>query len=191
MKKTVEFGRYFSKNNELREIEWIILDEAPDGKKLLISKNCIEAMQYEYRENKNKDPKRENCVIRLWLNNYFINSFFTVREKEKMYPVSHVLADLTPQEDKIVLLSAEEAEKYLPDEKDRKAKATPWAKRFQDGWRLYTEKGYCTWLLRNPSELVEGNWTGVSYNGTFDFVGGDFYLSGQHGIRPVILVETN
>ena len=57
MKKTVEFGRYFSKNNELREIEWIILDEAPDGKKLLISKNCIEAMQYEYRENKNKDPK--------------------------------------------------------------------------------------------------------------------------------------
>ena len=116
MKKTVEFGRYFSKNNELREIEWIILDEAPDGKKLLISKNCIEAMQYEYRENKNKDPKWENCVIRLWLNNYFINSFFTVREKEKMYPVSHVLADLTPQEDKVVMLSAEEVEKYMPDE---------------------------------------------------------------------------
>ncbi len=53
MRKTVEYGRYFTKNNELREIEWIILDETPDGKKLLISKDCIEAMQYEYLENEN------------------------------------------------------------------------------------------------------------------------------------------
>ena len=189
MRKTVEYGRYFTKNNELREIEWIILDETPDGKKLLISKDCIEAMQYEYLENENNDPKWENCVIRHWLNDYFINSFFTASEKKKMCPVSVVLAGLTPQEDKIVLLSAEEVEKYLPNESDRKAKPTMWAKRSQDGERLYTEKGYCTWLLRDPSKRFAGNWTGVSSNGILDLDGGDFYFSGQKGIRPVILVD--
>ena len=64
-----------------------------------------------------------------------------------------------------------------------------WAKRTIDGERLYTEKGYCTWLLRDPSERFDGNWTGDSCDGRLDLNGGDFYLSGAHGIRPVILVN--
>ncbi len=189
MTKTVEFGRYLTKNNELREIEWIVLQEYEDGKKLLISKNCIEAMQYEYRENKNKDPKWENCVVRLWLNSYFINSFFTVREKEKMFPIPVETPEGVILNDKVILLNAEEVERYLPTEKERRAKPTVWAKRPIDGERLYTEKGYCTWLLRDPSERFEGNWTGVSCDGSLDLYGGDFYLSGEKGIRPVILVN--
>ena len=57
MKTTVEFGRYLMKEGVLREIEWIVLNETPNGKKLLISKDCIEAMQYEYTENKNDETK--------------------------------------------------------------------------------------------------------------------------------------
>ena len=47
MSKIIEFGRYLTKETELRELEWLILDELPDGKKLLITKQCIKAMQYE------------------------------------------------------------------------------------------------------------------------------------------------
>ncbi len=189
MKKTVEFGRYFAKNNELREIEWIILKKYEDGKMLLISKDCVETMQYEYRENKNKNPKWENCVVRIWLNNYFINSFFTVREKEKMFPIPVETPDGVMLNDKVILLNAEEVVRYLPTEEERRAKPTVWAKRRKDGERVYTEKGYCTWLLRDPSERFEGNWTGVSCDGRLDLDGGDYYLSGAKGIRPVILAN--
>lgn len=78
MKNTVEFGRYLMKEGELREIEWIVLNETPDGKKLLISKDCIEAMQYEYSENKNAHPKWENCVVYHDKRGFFIALFIRV-----------------------------------------------------------------------------------------------------------------
>ena len=189
MKKTVEFGRYFTKEYELREIEWIVLQEYEDGKKLLISKKCIEAMQYEYRENKNEDPNWENCAVRIWPNSYFIDSFFTVREKEKMFPIPVETPDGVKLNDKVTMLNADEVLHYFPAEEDRRAKPTVWAKRPKDGERLYTEIGYCVWLLRDPSERIEGNWTGVSCDGSLELNGGDFYLSGAQGVRPVILVN--
>ena len=189
MKKTVEFGRYLMKEGELREIEWIVLNETPDGKKLLLSKDCITAMQYEYSEKNNVDPKWENCAVRLWLNGYFLNNWFTVREKEKMVPIAVNTPNGMILEDKVILLNVEEVEKYMPDEKDRRAKPTVWAKRKQNGDRIYTENGYCTWLLRDPSEMFDGNWTGVAPDGKLDLYGGDFYLSGLHGIRPVIMIS--
>ena len=192
-RKTIEFGRYYTKNNELREIEWLVLDERSDGKALLISKNCINALQYELLENKNKDPKWETCVIRLWLNSYFINNFFTVREKERMSAIPVVTPDGVLLNDKIILLNAEEAERYFEDDKDRKAKPTPWAKRtvvsdsdYKD--RIYVEKGYCSWFLRDPSEVFEGNYTDVGSDGKINYNGGDFYYS-LHGVRPVILLD--
>ncbi len=188
MKKIVEFGRYLMKRDELREIDWIVLDQTPDGQKLLLCKDCIEAMQYEYRENKNPDPNWETCVVRLWLNNYFLNTWFTVREKEKMCPIPVVTPDGRVLNDKVTLLSAEEVLRLIPDEKDRKAKPTAFAKTVRNGERLYTAKGYCTWLLRDPSVRFEGNWTGVDPNGTINLNGGDFYLSGPKGIRPVIMI---
>lgn len=190
MKKTVEFGRYYFKKDELREIEWIVLDETPDGKNLLLSKYCIEGMQYEYKENRNKDPKWENCVVRDWLNGYLLREFFTVREKEKLCPIPIKTPDGTVLNDRVVLLDEESVVRYLPDEKDRRAKPTPWAKRSVDGDRIYTEKGYCSWLLRDPSVRFDGNYTAVRFDGVLDLDGGDFYMSGRKGIRPVILVKS-
>ena len=192
-RKTIEFGRYLYKNNELREIEWLVLDERPDGKVLLISKNCISAFQYEFRENKNKDPKWENCVIRLWLNSYFLNYYFTAREKERMSEISIETPDGVILNDKVILLSAEEAERYFEDDMDRKAKPTPMAKRpmdsdFAEKDRIYVEKGYCGWFLRDPSEKFKGNFTNVRSDGKIDYNGGDFYYSLQ-GVRPVILLD--
>ena len=86
------------------------------------------------------------------------------------------------------MLDAKQAEEYLPDETKRIAKPTPWTKRSQYGDRLYTEKEYCTCLLRNPSERFKGNWTGIYPDGTFDFDGADFYRASPRGFRPVILV---
>ena len=186
----MEFGRYLMDENELREIEWIILNEDSDGKKLLISKNCLEAMQYEYTENRNPDPNWRNCALRLWLNNYFLHNAFTVKEKEKMIPIPVYpqSGDGTPLNDKVILFDQKEVEKYFPDEKERRAKPTARAKRSWKGQRLYTEKGYCIWLLRNPSDLFGGNWTGVDPEGKLDLTGGDIYLSGPQGVRPVIMI---
>ncbi len=189
MKNTVEFGRYLMKEGELREIEWIVLNETPNGKKLLISKDCIEAMQYEYSENENAHPKWENCVVRSWLNNYFLNTWFTVREKEKMIPIAVNTPDGKLLEDKVILLNAEEVERYMPDDKKRRAKPTDRAKRKPNGERINTENGYCNWLLRDPSDRFDGNWTGVDPGGKVDLDGGDFYLSGPQGIRPVIMIS--
>ena len=188
MRKEVEFGRCLKKEDELREIEWIVLDEDSDGNALLLCKDCIALMQYEYRENRNKDPKWENCVVRLWLNNYFLNNWFTVREKEKMLPIPVKTPDGAQLNDKVILLNAEEVERFLPEEKDRRAKPTPFAKKIS-AEKPYTKNGFCTWFLRDPSELFDENYTGVDVDGKIDLVGGDFYLSGSHGIRPVIKVN--
>ena len=131
----------------------------------------------------------ENGVVRFGLNGYFIDTWFTVREKEKMSPIRVETPEGTILEDKVVLLSAEEVEKYIPDPKERRAKQTAYAKKPREGMKLYTNKGYCTWLLRDPSEIFDGNWTGVSSEDTIDLVGGDIYLSGPQGLRPVILLD--
>ena len=194
--KAIKFGRYFYNEDELQEIEWIVLDESPDGKKLLLSKYCIESMQYEYKQNNNPDPQWDTCVLRSWLNGYFINKFFTTSEKEKMCSITITTPTGIVLNDKVTLLCIEEVVKYLPNEKERKGKPTPWAKRskWNDEWEaeesIYTEHGFCTWLLRNPSIRCNNNWTGISPKGSVDEIGGDFYLSGEQGIRPVILLDT-
>lgn len=193
--KTIKFGRYYYDEDELQEIEWIVLDEMPDGKKLLLSKYCIEAMQYEYEQNDNPNPKWDNCVLREWLNGYFIDNFFTSSEKEKLCPITITTPTGIELNDKITLLCIEEVVKYLPNEKDRKSKPTPWAKRSKcNEWgeeeSIYTDHGFCTWLLRNPSSKVNNNWTGINPKGSIDEIGGDIFFSGEQGIRPIILLDT-
>ena len=105
--KTIKFGKYFYNEDELQEIEWIVLDENPDGKKLLLSKFCIETMQYEYEQNNNPNPKWDNCVLRSWLNGYFKDNFFTTSEKGKMCPITITTPTGIVLNDKVTLLSIE------------------------------------------------------------------------------------
>ena len=194
--KTIRFGKYLYNEDDPREIEWIVLDERPDGKKLLLSKYCIESMQYEYEQNDNPDPQWDNCVLRSWLNDYFWEYSFTDSEKEKMCPITITTPTGMELDDKVTLLSIEEVVKFLPSEEERKSEPTPWAIRseWDDEWgeeeSIYTDNGFCIWLLRNPSTVISGNWTGVSSDGSIDEIGGDFYRSGKQGVRPVILIDT-
>lgn len=192
MKKTIKFGRYFfNSKQEMDEIEWIVLDET-EGKKLLISKNCVETMQYDYEENKIKNPNWENGILRMWLNNYFLNLCFIIREKERLEPITIITPDGQELSDKIILMSAEEVERYFPEEKVRRSKPTSWAKKRKNPtWDdvLYTENGYCSWFLRDPSEVFDGNYTAVDCNGKINLIGGDFRLGGRKGLRPVILLR--
>ncbi len=189
--KTVKFGRYRYERSSLdmKAITWIVLNETPDGKFLLISKNCIDAMQYGDEEYKNDTPAWENSYVRNWLNDYFYRFAFSNYECEKMYPIQVQTQEGKVLEDMVILFSADEVEKYLPNIDERKAKPSGWAKHSWEEDSLYTENGCCAWLLRDPSELFEGNWTGISPSGELDLVGGDFYLSGIQGVRPVIMVD--
>lgn len=194
MRKIVEFGRYPVREGELREIEWIVLDEDEFGDALLISKNCIDSRQYEYRDNGNSNIAWWNSDIRAWLNIIFLDDYFTVNEKEIMQTIPIALADGRTLSDKVILLNAEEVEKYLPNEKDRKTKLSIWAKRYQesDGAynRAYGEKGYAFWFLRDLSQSSHENWTCVKANGELDLVGSDIYRGVTLlGIRPVIKVN--
>lgn len=192
MKKAIKFGRYFiNRKMEMDEIEWTVLDEF-DNKKLLISKHCIETMQYDYEENRIKNPDWRTGIVRTWLNSYFLNLCFIIKEKERMVPQTIKMPDGTELSDKIILLNSKEVERYFPEAKDRRAKPTSWAKSrknpsFEDV--LYTERGYCSWFLRDPSERFENNYTTVNTDGAIDLVGGDFHLGGRKGLRPVILLK--
>ncbi|SFC31073.1 DUF6273 domain-containing protein [Butyrivibrio sp. YAB3001] len=151
--KTVKIGRYrFKKSSmDMKAITRIVLNETLEGKMLLISKNCIDSMQYGDEDYENDKLEWENSYVRNWLNDYFYRFAFSNNECEKMYPIQVQTQGGKVLEDMVILFSAEEVEKYLPNIDDRKAKPSGWAKHSWEEDSLCTENGCCVWLLRDPS----------------------------------------
>ncbi len=189
MKETLKFGRYLYKGKEVADLEWLVLDETPDGKKLLITRDCIEVMRYEYPQNRNPNPHWTTCVIRLWLNKFFTQQNFTEEERARMLPIPVKTPRKSVLKDKVTLLSAEEALRYFPDQEERRAKPTPRAKRPLRDERICVRNGYCYWYLRELSERCLGNWTAVTTDGSIDEIGADIYLGRPAAIRPVIMIK--
>ena len=197
-KKTVKFGSY---KNE--EIEWYVLDYK-DGKNLLISKYILDTQKI-YDPGEDEYPNImtwEETTIRTWLNEDFMNSAFSNEEKAKI-ETTHLENHEndwygTPggndTEDKIFLLSIDEASQYFSSDNDRVAKPTKSIKEECDSW-IDGSKNYC-WYLRSPGIFGKKNAT-VSQSGRVDEVGewGDtiFALSDNgmevYGIRPAMWVR--
>ena len=188
MKKDIKkFGTYVTIDSmdEINEVdlEWLCLDVDADGNALLLTKDCIYCDLYHNTSNTKEEITWQNCDLKKWLNETFLSLSFSEEEQDKLINRK----DENGKElGKVFLLSKEEVEKYIPDASDRKAKPTKTAKKDKD---VYTQKGYCTWYLRDPSEMFEGNWTGVTPSGELDLEGGDFKRSGDKGIRPAIYVK--
>lgn len=113
---------YAGENKQEDDLEWVVLDYSDDLKEaLVISKYIVSMSQFN---NKDKNVTWDNCSLRKWLNEDFINKAFSDEERS-MIKVTKVKAEDNPREhtsggsdteDKLFLLSISEAEKYFCDE---------------------------------------------------------------------------
>ena len=155
----IKFGNYYINDSKNKEpIEWRVL-EVSNNKALLITKDAIDCKPYN---NERRDITWEECSLRQWLNNEFINQAFSKEEQNKI-----ILTNLSNPnnarfgawggnntQDKIFLLSIDEVKKYFKDIEDRECKPTNYAKK-QGAWTdEYKEEylGNCRWWLRSPGE---------------------------------------
>ncbi len=173
----VFFGKYEQDNNTSNgqeNIEWLVL-EVKDGKALLISKYALNCKQYNTSKT---DATWETCTLREWLNNSFINTAFSVKEKA-MIPTVTVSADKNPRfntnpgnatRDRVFLLSFTEANKYFSSDSARQCEPTDYA--VANGTTKYSYSDNCLWWLRSPGynqayAAVVSTGGGISENGLY------------------------
>ena len=165
----VTFGHYpqTSEGNDSTEIEWLVLER--DGNKaLLLSQYALDTITY------NKDYVNitwEECTLRTWLNETFLNKAFTAEEQKGIlltnvdngssqgYSDNNTNGGNNTQ-DRIFLLSVAETNKYFGEtyefSKNIKSVVAPTAYAIRQG--AYTYSSYKTvdgmvagwWWLRSP-----------------------------------------
>ena len=132
--QTFTMGRYEQDNNlsngpEL--IEWQVLTVQSD-RALVISKY---ALDYKAYNDTVTEITWENCSLRKWLNGDFYNNVFSAAEKNQILPVTNENPD-NPQygtdggnrtQDRIFVLSSDEAQRYFKSDKERICYVTNYA----------------------------------------------------------------
>ncbi|MBE6649699.1 MAG: hypothetical protein E7613_00155 [Ruminococcaceae bacterium] len=200
----IKFGRYEQDNNTSNgkeEIEWRVL-EVKDGRALVISKYGLDAKAYN---EKWEDVAWETCMLRRWLNNEFLNTAFTSDEKA-MIPTVTVTADKNPEystnpgnatQDKVFLLSINEANKYFSSSADMICKPTDYA--VANGVSE-DYMGNCCWWLRSPG-YSQRYAAGVDYGGSVGTygvrvnrgglvsTGGTIFHHGYYAVRPALWIN--
>ncbi len=116
----VVFGAYEQDGdtaNGAEAVEWLVL-EVTDGKALLLSRYGLEAMPYNETE---EAMTWENCSLRKWLNGEFYETAFSKEEKTEIVLTKlenkdneeYGIEGGNDTEDKVFLLSVDEAKKYF------------------------------------------------------------------------------
>ena len=200
----VTFGHYpqTEAGDDSTPIEWLVL--ARDGQKaLLISRYGLDAQPYhtEY-----VDVTWENCTLRTWLNDTFLNKAFTPEEQTGILLTEVDNSDSqgysgwnssggNNTQDRIFLLSFAEANKYLgvtySDSNNTKSRTTPTAYAIKRG--AYTSNSNKTadrtaagwWWLRSPG-YYQGRAAGVSPDGSLHY-GSVIYGNGS--VRPALWIN--
>lgn len=143
---TVTFGTY-----EKEEVEWQVLAKE-DNRVLVITKNIIECKQYNTEYT---DVTWESCTLRKWLNNDFYNKAFSDEEKASIQTTNVVNKNNAKYgtkggndtQDKVFLLSIDEANQYFTSDSERQCQGTNNAKSNE----LYVaDYGNSRWWLRSP-----------------------------------------
>ncbi len=203
----VKFGSYEQDgniSNGTEEIEWFVL-EKQGNRVLVISKYGLDCKQFN--ETK-RDVTWETCTLRKWLNDDFINSSFSDEEKS-LVPTVTVSADgnsgydTNPgkaTQDKVFLLSIDEAKKYFSSKDDRMCVATAFAYKLaskNDSVRTDIE---CPYWLRTPGPTQDSTAFismdgGIIGNNEFVLFVGDTQINGVDVdaddvvIRPAMWIE--
>lgn len=112
----VPFGRYEFADGKFSPMYWRVLS-VHGSRALLLSERCLAAPR-EYH-NAYAPVTWGECQLRAWLNSNFLNAAFSDAEKERLiWSQISVADDFTA--DRVFILSAKEAEKYLKTNEDRK-----------------------------------------------------------------------
>jgi len=170
------FGHYEQdddKSNRNQPIEWQVL-AVENGRALVISKYGLETKPYN---EERKSVTWEICTLRKWLNSDFYDSAFSTAEKSSILQVTNQNPDNPIYEtkggnatnDRIFLLSIDEAYKYFRTDEARKCYATDYAKVN----RASVDNTYGTswWWLRSPG-ITSGSAAGVYSGGNVNRRGG-------------------
>lgn len=192
---TIKFGRYMQEENGLTApVEWRILENS-GNKVLLISEKAVDCQPYN---TKDAIITWEQCSIRKWLNNDFLNATFSDAEKA-MISAAAASADKNPDyktnpggttTDKVFLLSIVEAHKYFNDDEERKCVPTAYAKANGANTSSYHTKGdapTCNWWLRSPG-YIQLNAALVNVAGGVYSYGNDV-RSGSTCVRPALWID--
>ena len=159
---TIILGNYEQDNNPSNgeeDIEWNVLARVGD-KALLLSKYALDVQPYN---KKLEDITWEECSLREWLNNDFLNTAFTDNEKaaiemtvvdnSQVQGNSHYISSGNNTQDKIFLLSYREAiEEYFSDDESRICTCTAYA-RSKQSWT--NDEGNGSWWLRSSGSKLD------------------------------------
>ena len=166
-------------------IEWTILEICEDENKvLLISKYALTGIQFDIDGYQGW----EKSYIRSWLNGQFLNTAFSPTEQQGIITTKVITSDYcghsggADTQDKIWLLSIDEAKTYFESKDSRKVKFTAYA--YANGVNHYSS-GHCWWWLRTPG--FNTNYASVvDYDGSFNDIGG---RSDAGALRPALWLD--
>lgn len=153
----ITFGTYEQDNdtsNGAEDIEWLVL--AKENNKILVISD--KALDYQRYNETYEKITWEQCSLRKWLNDSFLNTAFS-KEERALIQSTTISADKNPQystdpgnatTDKVFLLSINEAEKYFSGEQARKCITTAYVIAIAQS--EYDNKVYDVswWWLRSP-----------------------------------------
>lgn len=182
---TIDFGSYRGAT------KWLVL-AVEDGRALLISEEILDIGPYSIKDI---STTWETSFQREWLNNGFIYDAFN--EEEQALILSAMLS--TPDngehgtsggadtEDRIFLLSAEEAERYLPSDAEKKALFSSYTACYNkvNNW---PNDGSYGWWLRSPG--ASQTRAALVVNGEIDGEGQSVASLNNAGVRPALWVDT-
>ena len=200
----VTFGSYpqTSTGNDMNPVEWIVLDyDSVNNWSFLISRYGLDAQPYN---NRSKDVTWENCSLRKWLNETFLNRAFSIREQTAILLI-HVdnsnsqgysnwnNSSENNTQDRIFLLSYAEANKYLQvvTKANTKSRVSPTAYALNAGapksntWTTTEGDAAGWWWLRSPG-YGRYNTLGVLSDGSLS---PDRFISDIGCVRPAMWID--
>ncbi len=159
------FGQYEQDNdltNGPEDIEWQVLT-VEDDRALVVSRYGLDAMKYYQLRGY---VTWETSTLRKWLNGDFYESAFSSTEKSRIISVTNENPENrefgtkggNSTQDKVFLISIDEAEQYFSSNDNRKCTATAYAE--ENGAHIYKGSKTSLWWLRSPGK----------YNDTAAFV---------------------
>ncbi len=181
------FGTYEQDNvtsNGAEDIEWLVLAKE-NNKILVISDKVLDFQSYNekpYYETR-KSITWEQCSLRKWLNDSFLNEAFSEEERALIQSIIVSVDKISKYyTDKVFLLSYNEVEKYFSDNHARKCAFTAYAKAHAAG------RGADAWWLRSLTgpdyaAFVESSSGGLYYKSN------GFVTSDGCGVRPALWID--
>ena len=170
-------------------IEWVVLAKE-DGRALLLSKYALDCRPY----NDDLDGVTwATCDLRSWLNGGFYEAAFSAGEQALVAESELANSDNADwgtsggadTQDRVFLLSIDEAEQYLPTDEERVC--LPTVQAVVNGARTDGDTGACRWWLRSPGN-VSRYAAGVHSDGSvFSF--GRYVDYGDFAVRPALWVN--